>query len=301
MNDEDEKIIEGINSQVKIDWTNFALIADEMINEPTSRFEISPEQYLKYAKEDFALGCPKNLINALGNAKRAIDSHTDLIINAFGFTDDNFKGSSETRRFINQYYVNDQNEGLTDKIKLLQILGFSPSFLISKIRKIRNGMEHDYVIPSKSEVLEAIEIAELFINASMRRFLYFNSDIEISSNYTINNTGRTKYIEIDGQMLHLKFNEDNKVIDVNPYKRYTSYSLKTEWKVDEGGNDYMGTKEDVPEDVLNECYSAANNIFGYLVFLNVMATKNMICLKEYLGNKTPDEKLKYVISYDLDD
>ena len=42
----------------------------------------------------------------------------------------------------------------------------APSFLGSKIRLLRNKLEHEYAIPKKKEIKEAVEIAELFINAT---------------------------------------------------------------------------------------------------------------------------------------
>ncbi|MEF2965891.1 hypothetical protein V3851_08625 [Paenibacillus sp. M1] len=57
-------------------------------------------------------------------------------------------------------------DGVPLKLQFLQSLNIAPHFIISKIRKLRNNLEHEYSLPTFDEVKEAIEVADLFINAT---------------------------------------------------------------------------------------------------------------------------------------
>lgn len=55
-----------------------------------------------------------------------------------------------------------------DKIKKLNTLGVTAPSILNKVNRIRNKIEHEHKQPTKSEVLEAIDIAELFYYATNR-------------------------------------------------------------------------------------------------------------------------------------
>ncbi len=60
----------------------------------------------------------------------------------------------------------------------------APTFLISQIRKIRNKLEHEYILPTEEKAKEVIEIAELFINATQNKsFNKFFTDYSIQNEY----------------------------------------------------------------------------------------------------------------------
>ena len=58
------------------------------------------------------------------------------------------------------------NNTLSFKLRFIQALEIAPTFLISKIRKLRNKLEHEYIVPKENEAKETIEIAGFFINAT---------------------------------------------------------------------------------------------------------------------------------------
>ena len=121
-------------------------------------FEISAKEFLSFAKSDFKENDEKGLINALSNAKRAISNRMDEMIKL---------------SFLQKISLKDRWNVPTKMNKLSEIGIFVPSILQRKITSTRNLLEHEYVRPNNSqEVLDAIEIAELFL-ASTEKYIEF--------------------------------------------------------------------------------------------------------------------------------
>ncbi|WP_459479938.1 hypothetical protein [Clostridium saccharoperbutylacetonicum] len=51
---------------------------------------------------------------------------------------------------------------------------------IAQIRNIRNKLEHEYILPSEEMAKEAIEIADLFINATQKNYFIGFTQITMS-------------------------------------------------------------------------------------------------------------------------
>lgn len=131
----------------------------------THEFEITPKEFLNYSKQDFKANDKRGNVNALTNAKRAIDCQTDKILASFGFDikKDLPEITKEYITFINpQLYKTD----LPHKLKLLQSLDLAPAGIIADVRTIRNKLEHEYEQFSDKDVQNAIQLADLFINAT---------------------------------------------------------------------------------------------------------------------------------------
>jgi hypothetical protein len=176
----------SIKEDIKIDFTNCKLFEYDNLGDFAVEFDISPLEYLAFAKENFLLKNKKGLIDAISNAKRAIDCQIDSIISVLGYDYkqfDNRKSYPLTKEFINDFYNGITSNGITEKIKLLNILNLMPTFLISKIRNLRNNVEHEYILPVFEEVQEALEIAELFIYSSNKKISDTNRLIYLGSNY----------------------------------------------------------------------------------------------------------------------
>ena len=71
----------------KIDFTNFYIGIDnfDYFDYKNDFFDINPEEYLLFAKEDYKDKSRRGKINAVTNAKRAIDCQTELILKLLGF------------------------------------------------------------------------------------------------------------------------------------------------------------------------------------------------------------------------
>lgn len=175
---------------VKIRWSKFYIIKDAGCYSYNNDFELIPDDFLNFAKDDYKLLDKKGLVGALSNSKRAIDCQIDWIISYLGFDHLKFNESKypEVRLLIDEFEDTHKNsKDLTMKLRFIQALGVAPTFLISKIRKIRNELEHEYTLPSIEDVIESIEVAELFINATENiLFNKFCTDYFIQNEYDEN-------------------------------------------------------------------------------------------------------------------
>jgi len=111
--------------------------------------DLKPKDYLKFANEDVESGLTHSRINALSNAKRAIDCQVDNILDALGMR----KGNN-----------------FPSRIESMESLGLAAPRIIKKVVKLRNRLEHEYYYPSNEEVEDAIDIAHLFIEATSSPF-----------------------------------------------------------------------------------------------------------------------------------
>ncbi len=108
------------------------------------RTKIIPLQYLEYAEKDLRLGGNRGHINALPNAKRAIDCEIFTVLAALGVP--------EPRTF-------------PGRLEALKSLGLVAPKVIRKIVQLRNVLEHEYHLPTSTEVQDAVDVATLFLAA----------------------------------------------------------------------------------------------------------------------------------------
>lgn len=177
---------------VKVDLTDIAIGYHDNIN-LDFEFPMSPEKYLKFAKSDLKDGSEKGLINALSNAKRSIDCLIESVLNSLHINPNSIPEA------VNSFYedvLNDVEKQITpNSLKLFCGLGFAPSILISEVRTLRNKVEHDYVIPLKSDVVKAIEVADLLLNNVKAKEIYSG---------TIDITDRQSQIDIEENRRNIK-------------------------------------------------------------------------------------------------
>lgn len=159
----------------KIDFSQCVLIRDEGSSFDDT-FDIKPRDFLRFAKEDFKETSIRNLINSVTNSKRAIDCQADLALRALGIKYDAIPNAANC--FIEQ--AESGKEDIPLKFKLLNALRITPGVLISKYRTIRNRLEHYYEKPTKEDVVETIELAELFISAIENRVKIFENKFYIT-------------------------------------------------------------------------------------------------------------------------
>ena len=103
---------------------------------------LKPVEYLTFAEKDLRLGGPRGLVNALANAKRAIDCQIFNLLSSLGIPEPySFPG----------------------RLNALQALGLLAPRVIRKIVQLRNILEHEYYLPKVDEVEDAIDITALFV------------------------------------------------------------------------------------------------------------------------------------------
>jgi hypothetical protein len=118
------------------------------------RPDISPWEFLSFARQDLEEDSERGRINALTNAKRAIECRADELLALLNF----------------RYFSAKYRWGLPYKMQVLKTFGISaPDVLTKYIGSKRNLLEHQYVRPKETEQIRYIaDIAELFISATDR-------------------------------------------------------------------------------------------------------------------------------------
>jgi hypothetical protein len=130
-------------------------------------FDISPQEFLSFAKADKRVGGKRGKVNALSNAKRAIDSQIDRVFMAIGYKLDPLP------EYFSQFAKDfcEEKMDVPLKLRVISAFGMAPAAVISDIRNLRNKTEHEYEAPSDLEVKSAVEIAELFLSATELRLM----------------------------------------------------------------------------------------------------------------------------------
>ncbi|EHV9723942.1 hypothetical protein HYO48_22190 [Vibrio parahaemolyticus] len=164
--------------QIPISFTDVKVIPDSGTRLDW-KFEVNPNEYISFAKRDFREGSKRGLINSLGNSKRAIDCQIDRIFRAMGY--DPKKYPKNLNEF-SEFFGDEDTANLPAKLKVIVGFGIAPCGLVSEIRTLRNKIEHDFIVPSSTEVQRAFETAELFVAATERKLIdYWEFEIECKS------------------------------------------------------------------------------------------------------------------------
>lgn len=124
-------------------------------------FDVTPEDFLERAEDDFELGGTSAVLNALTNAKRAIDCQIDTVLAALGIP-----------------------AAKLSRVKKLQFLldtGFIAPRILRRVNNARNLLEHEYRSPSSEVVEEALDIAALFVGATSRRLEVFEDEFAVGN------------------------------------------------------------------------------------------------------------------------
>ncbi len=127
-------------------------------------FDISPNEFLKFAEYDLTAKYDHHLVNSLSNTKRAIDSQLDFLLIGFGLSERSKKWNFPT------------------KINFLNSVGIISPRILNKINKKRNLLEHEYKNPNKEDVEDALDVAELFVNYTNKYLFQAVDEFELSHN-----------------------------------------------------------------------------------------------------------------------
>ncbi|MGO9244255.1 MAG: hypothetical protein ACLP0A_11475 [Verrucomicrobiia bacterium] len=110
--------------------------------------DITPPEYLEYARQELRGNDSRSRINAFGHGKRAIHAHVDFLLHNCG-------------RFL-------RKADFPIKLELLQRLGIVAPSILGKYNRLRNVIEHEYTAPSQEAAEEIVDVAELFLSATLR-------------------------------------------------------------------------------------------------------------------------------------
>lgn len=253
-----KKLIEN-----NIKWNNFFVESDQFGIHKDCTFEISPRDFLAYAKEDLkkTSDIVHNSINVTTNAKRAIDCQIDWLITILGYDFRNFDKCKVIQDFIDKRSnSSSQINGENRKIEFINLLGLSPKMLISKYRFIRNKLEHEYKEISEEEAVEILELAEFFINASDYKIRY-----DFPSAFCINNIDK----ETSTYDMYFLFNEiPSSTIEIISVVDEDRYEIKIK-----------------------------NNEDLYMQMLELVINKNFNKMPKLLGYDIPEECINVQFDY----
>lgn len=119
--------------------------------------DVDPMEFLQQAERDFESEHIGKELNCITNAKRAIVCQMDQILLSLGY------GSTRWN--------------IPKKIKKIKDLGIIAPRILSKVSKVRNQLEHEYLKPSSTEIEESLDIAALFVHYSQKVISPFEHEI----------------------------------------------------------------------------------------------------------------------------
>ena len=181
---------------VDLNWNDVRVVPDSQIF-LDYEFDISPEQFLEFAKKDIENSGKHALVNALSNSKRAIDCQVDKILHCFG--------------------INAKRQNFPAKLELLQELGVVAPRIVGKVVQERNYLEHEYKCPKKGQVKDFIDITTLFLEASSATLHnFYNSFIVGDKKNMFDDEERFK------RCIFFNFDPDNKKFELSGYKNGAS-------------------------------------------------------------------------------
>lgn len=132
----------------------FYWIDPDMNESLTYPFEITAKEFISFANRDLDIEGKHGLANALSNAKRAIDCQIDAVSAVLG---------------LKKY------RSFPKKADNLLKLGLLAPRVIKRINQLRNYLEHEYKIPEKERVEDAVDTATLFVEVTQRIFRSFQT------------------------------------------------------------------------------------------------------------------------------
>jgi hypothetical protein len=141
-------------------------------------YPLSAKSFLSFAREDMKAERPRGLINALSNAKRAIDCKTDSYLSALGFSPKTL-GKQIGPAVVASLAQFSPELDRPLKFRVLESLGIVTTAIVNRVRKIRHMLEHEYKKPSPASVRDAIDIASLYVSALQGSMSSFLEDVHI--------------------------------------------------------------------------------------------------------------------------
>jgi len=166
---------------------------------------VTPKEYLGFADKDLLLVDTRGLVNALSNAKRAINCQITSLLTVLGL----------------------QNTGdLQEKFQRFEDIGILAPRVSKKINKLECLLENQFSKPSLEDAEDAIDIATLFVEATDKVFLEYMDSWWITKKGCEKRSGTHRY------------KEGNKTFIVNESLPQTAYSDGLYIQYDQESGDY---------------------------------------------------------------
>jgi hypothetical protein len=125
-------------------------------------WELSADDYLKFAQRDFEEESTRGDVNAMGNAKRALHARIDAILFTTGFWE-----RAQSKRW-----------NFDSKAELLAEIYVVAPGVLRRVNQLRNTVEHEYSAPANRDRLEDfIDSIVLFLYGTMRSATHRYEDV----------------------------------------------------------------------------------------------------------------------------
>jgi hypothetical protein len=122
---------------------------------------VKPRSYLQFAIDDFGSDSQRELINSASNAKKALHLQVESISDTLGF-----KAG--------------KREKFPQRLEFCNACGVVGSRILIKLNHLRNAIEHDYIVPTKEQAEDFIDVVELFLAATNGLLRAFPTDLTLS-------------------------------------------------------------------------------------------------------------------------
>lgn len=126
-------------------------------------FDISPNDFLDYAKRDIESNLSHKYVNALANTKRSLDSQLLCVFSSLGLNN---------RRI--------RKMGLEGKMQILQKMGLVTPRILKKVGEIRNLMEHEFINPSQEFVIDMLDVVSLFVAYTDTMMMNYSTEVTVA-------------------------------------------------------------------------------------------------------------------------
>lgn len=162
-------------------------------------FPLTPRNYLEFSAEDLRDGCIRGYVNAVANAKRAIDCQVDTSIAALGYEPGKLRVQLG-KDLCTMIETQASDKKAPFSFKFLESIGaFTPN-IVGRVRAFRHDVEHRYNRISRKRAADALEIATLFVHATERIALDFTESFSFGSGEIDESHGQTLKHEFYAQL-----------------------------------------------------------------------------------------------------
>lgn len=191
----------------------------------SDKSHVSPEEFIKWARQDINGGDKRARTNALTNAKRALHARIDEILYS-----------------VRVRYANDwkwpNRPGTPLKLRVLRRLNIKITAIVGVLTERRNDLEHSYLLPTLGQVRADVETAELWIERSK---LYLHPPVVLAG-LTIKSCVPSVDVRTRKKKLSVTFGPTEKILFFWDAK-HKLIILKSDDNQSEIGYDKLGWKD----------------------------------------------------------
>ncbi len=160
----------------------------------SDKSHVSPEEFIKWARQDINVGDKRSGANALTNAKRALHARIDEIL------------YSVRVRYANDWPKWPKRPGTSLKLEVLKRLNIRITAIVGVLTERRNDLEHSYLLPTLDQVRADVETAEMWLEKSKS---YLHSPVVLAG-LSIKSCAPPVYIKTRKKTLSITFDPTEK-------------------------------------------------------------------------------------------